>query len=226
MPATPPYLPPRDADFDAWLLNFSTLITASPTTYGLVAGDATIIAAQNTAWHAAYLLAINPSTRTPVTVAAKDVARVNATVIVRPYAQRIAVNPAVDNSDKVAVGVNPRGTVPTPIPAPTTWPALVWLGASPGVVQIAYKDSSLGATKKKPFGSTGMELWVGYGTGSPPPLADCSFVSMVTKSPLAIDTTGNAGKAMSIYARWTTRSGPAGTAQQGPWSPVLVGTAV
>lgn len=226
MPATPPYLPPRDADFDAWLDNFSDLITAAPTTYGLVSGDAVIIAAQNTAWHAAYVLAINPSTRTPVTVAAKDVARVNATVIVRPYAQRIAVNPAVDNSDKVAVGVNPRGTVPTPIPAPTTWPALVWLGASPGLVQIAYKDSALGATKKKPFGAIGMELWVGYGTTSPPPLVDTVFAGIVTKSPLGINTTGNAGKAMSIYARFSTRSGPAGSAQVGPWSPVLVGTAV
>lgn len=226
MPATPAYIPPRDADYDAWFLNFSTLLTASPTTYGLVAGDATAVATQYTAWHAAYLAATNPSTRTPVTVATKDTARITATLVLRPYCQRIAVNPAVTNGNKVAIGVNPRGTVPTPIPAPLTFPALIWLGASPGVIQLAYKDSSLGATKKKPFGAIGMELWVGYSATTPPPLSECAFVSMNTKSPLVLDTTGNAGKAISIYARWATRSGPAGVSQPGPWSVVLPGTVV
>jgi hypothetical protein len=226
MPATPSYIPARDIDFDAWLLNFSTLLTASPTTYGLVAGDATAVAAAYTAWHDAFIDATTPGTRTPVTVATKDTERINATVIVRPLAQRIAVNPAVDNGDKVAIGVNPRGTVPTPIPAPLTFPVLVWLGATPGVIQLAYKDSSLGATKKKPFGAIAMELWVGYAATTPPPLVETNFVGNFTKSPLVLDTTGNAGKAVSIYARWVTRSGPAGVAQVGPWSVVLPGTVV
>ena len=49
MPQLPPYIPARNANLIAWAANFSTLITASPGTYGLLAGDATAIAAQNTA---------------------------------------------------------------------------------------------------------------------------------------------------------------------------------
>jgi len=36
-------IPSRDADLDTWLLNFKTLIAATPTNYGLVAADATAI---------------------------------------------------------------------------------------------------------------------------------------------------------------------------------------
>jgi len=226
MPATPSYIPAKDADFNAWFDNFNTLLTANPTNYGLVAGDATAVDAQWDIWDPAYQAAITPTTRTPVTVAAKDVARVNATLVLRPYAQRIAVNPAISNALKVGIGVNPRGTVPTPIPAPLTFPVLIWIAATPGVIQLAYKDSSLGATKKKPFGSIGMELWAGYGATSPPPLAEANFIASITKSPLVVDTTGNAGKAVQFFARWVTRSGPGGVAQVGPWSAGLAGTAV
>ena len=226
MPTPAPYIPPRDADFDAWFTNFSTLLTASPTTYGLVAGDATTVAASLTLWSAAYTAAITPSTRTPVTVAAKDTQRIASTLILRPYAQRIAVNPAVTNGNKVAIGVNPRGTVPTPIPAPTTPPILYWKGAFPGEIKLAYKDTALGATKKKPFGAIGLEVWAGYGATSPPPLSGCVYQKTMTKSPNVLDTTGHAGEAVAIYGRFVTRSGPGGNAQFGPWSTVLVGTVV
>ena len=218
MPATPPYIPPRDADFENWFNNFSTLLTASPTTYGLLAGDATTVAALYSAWNAAFVLATNPGTRTSVTIAAKDVARVNATVVVRPYAQRISVNPAVANSDKVAIGVTVRSTVPTPVPPPTTFPIIGLLALTPGVFQYSYKDSSLGPTKAKPFGAIGMEVSVGFSaTGSLPVSGTVSY-GTVTKSPNFFDTTGEAGKTMSFYARWVTRSGPNGQSQRGPWS--------
>ena len=55
MPALAPYIPVKDADLANWLDNFSALITASPATYGLVAGDAVAIAAQVAAWDAAYV---------------------------------------------------------------------------------------------------------------------------------------------------------------------------
>ena len=38
------YIPSRDAELGQWWTNFSTLISGSPGTYGLVAGDAANIA--------------------------------------------------------------------------------------------------------------------------------------------------------------------------------------
>ena len=46
------YLPHNDAELLAWSSNFSSLITAAPVTYGLVAGQATAYAALHTAYAA------------------------------------------------------------------------------------------------------------------------------------------------------------------------------
>jgi hypothetical protein len=49
MPALPPYMPTKEADFTNWLNNSSTLISANPPAYGLMSTDAANIAAQNAA---------------------------------------------------------------------------------------------------------------------------------------------------------------------------------
>ena len=80
--ANAPYIPAKDALFAAWLLNFSTLLTASPVTYGLTAPDAVTVAGVNGTFQAAYATATNPATRTSGAVAATDVARLDAEAIV------------------------------------------------------------------------------------------------------------------------------------------------
>ena len=115
MPAVAPYIPAKDAQFDAWLNNFSTLISAAPATYGLVAGDATTIAAQYSSWHAAYLLCTSKSTKTANAVSAKNTAKVTALAIIRPYAQTISNNPGVTSANKIALGLNPKTSTPSPI---------------------------------------------------------------------------------------------------------------
>jgi phage-related baseplate assembly protein len=147
---------------------------------------------------------------------------VNATVVVRPYAQLISANPAVANSDKVAIGVTVRSTVPTPVPPPTTYPILAMLAMTPGVMQYAFKDSALGPTKAKPFGAIGMDVSIGYSTTGALPVSDTTLQQRVTKSPNSFDTAGQTGKYLSFFARWVTRSGPAGQSQVGPWSTPIV----
>ena len=46
MPALPPYIPAQEGQFNTWLNNFSTLISANPPAYGLMTSDAANIAAQ------------------------------------------------------------------------------------------------------------------------------------------------------------------------------------
>lgn len=220
--AAKPYIPPTDADFDAWLLNFTTLLTAAPATYGLTAPDAVACAAQYTAWHPAYLLAIDPSTRTSVTVAAKDAARVTAEQVLRPFAIQISLNQAVLPGDKVAIGVNLPNNTPVPIPPPLTFPQLSFRSAEPLVHILQWQDSGLGTGKKKPFGAIGCELYRSIGTvpATDPDQADYS--GTFTKSPLrSTFTPAQVGKVCTYFARWITRSGPGGVAQTGPWSAPL-----
>ena len=221
-----PYLPKKDADFNNWFANFHTLLTATPTAFGLVSGDAVIVAAQWAIWDPAYVAATNPSTRTSVTVAAKDTARTNATAIIRPYATRIAGNPAVTDGNKAAIGVTIRSTTRTPVPAPTSFPTLSLRSITPGIAMLDYTDSSGTIGKAKAAGATGVEVWASFGTAPFPSPTASLLQGVFTKSPLRVDLAGHAGSIVTLFGRYVTRSGPAGQQQVGPWSSGLSFTVV
>src|SRR3954467_6589768 len=100
----PTYIPQTDSGLDVWASNFSTLLTAAPTTYGLTSGNATTVASVYTTWHAAYLAAADKPSRTPIKVQAKNTAKTNLLAIVRPFAQQIRANASVTDENKVAIG--------------------------------------------------------------------------------------------------------------------------
>jgi hypothetical protein len=212
--AAAPYVPPKDADFALWADNFATLITANPSTYGLDAIAAAAIQAENDAFQAAFTLATNPGTRTPVTVAAKDSARITCQALMRVYASQIRINPGVLNSDKIDLGLNLPNPIPSPIPVPTSFPVLSLVQAAPLTHQFKYQDSVLAVGKAKAPGALQMELraFIGVAAGTDPE----TFVTKqwATKSPfLVVWDAGDAGKLATYACRWVTRRGLAG-----PWS--------
>ena len=217
-----PYLPTTDSGLDLWSANFAALITAVPADFGLVAADAVAINAVVTPWHSAYLTATNPATRTPAAIAAKDAARTVLEGTVRPYAVNISRDPSVTNENKIAVGVNLPNSSRTPVPPPTTQPALSLVTSVHFQQVIAYRDTSTPTSKAKPVGAVGMDLRLFIGT-TPPPAPDLIIPSgTITKSPVAVGfTAADVGKTATYFARWTTRGGPGGTAQSGPWSAPL-----
>jgi hypothetical protein len=221
MSSYPPYIPPRDSVFATWIANFSALLTANPTDFGLVAGDATAVDGVNTTWQAAYTTAIDPATRTAPTVAAKDVARASAEAVVRPYAVQISRNAAVTDANKSSIGVTVPSLVPTPIPAPTVAPSVSLVAATILSMLLDYK--AVGSSgKSKPFGSVGVEIYRAVGLVAATDPTQATFVGIVNKSPfrqafLAADQ----GKFCTYFARFVTRSGPDGVAQPGPWSAPL-----
>lgn len=96
---------------------FSTLISAAPTTYGLVAGDATAYAALNAAYAAAYVAANAPETRTKVTITNKDDAAVSLRAMASLLAKKIDGTATVTNGMKEAIGLSVRKT-PAPFGPP------------------------------------------------------------------------------------------------------------
>jgi hypothetical protein len=218
MPALPPYIPARDADLANWSNNFSTLLTASPGTYGLLSTDATTVSAVVAPWLTAYALAINPATKTPVTVAAKDTARFSMLATVRPYAQQISLNAGVLTSDKIAIGVNPRTSTPVPIAVPTTNPVLSIDEAGTLQHVLRFQDSmSSPSVKSKPYGVIQMYC---YAMTSATPVTDPTtlpFIQACTKSPSLITWDSSAKGHTAYYAsRWATRTG-----KLGPFSPII-----
>src|SRR5438105_3306455 len=96
------YLPSKETQLSAWVANFSTLITATPGAYGLMASDAVTIASAVNLFTAALTLALNPATKTKATVADKNAKKHSMLVTIRQYAQVIKRNLGVSNEAKIA----------------------------------------------------------------------------------------------------------------------------
>lgn len=217
-----PYIPTTDAGVSSWLLNFSTLITAAPTDYGLTSGNAVTIDAQNTAYQAAYSLATDPSTRTPSTVAAKDAAKSAALAVVRPFAMQINANPSVTDEQRSDLGLTIRKIVPTPIPAPTAVPGLALVMLTPLAALIRSFNTATPTSKAKPYGAATVEIVQSVGTVFATDPSQCSFVNGFSKSPLSLDfTSDDVGKKCTVFARYATKGSYAGPSLKGPWSAPL-----
>lgn len=212
------YIPAKEADLSAWLQNFSTLITATPATYGLTSGDASLIATAVANWTTAYNLTTSPTTKTATTVSAKNTQKVIVLAIARPYAQMIANNAGVSSANKIAVGVNPKTNTPTPIPTPTTNPVLTCDLSGNMYLIIRYRDSSASpSVKAKPFGAKALQI---YSQTSTTPVTDPTelpYIRNITKSPFQLPfDSSDVGKKAYMASRWVTATG-----EVSPWSPII-----
>lgn len=216
----PPYIPPKDADFASWMENFSDLITANPSLYGLVAADAVTIAGVNATYQSAYTTAVNPATRTGPSVAAKDAAKAAALNVARPYSIQIRNNAGVTNQDKLDLGLTVPDLTPTPIPAPSTSPLLDIVAATPLQHTLRYADQNTPDSRAKPFGATALLLYRSIGVAAAVDPDQADFVGVFTKVPVASNfASGDVGKIATYFGRWATRTGLVG-----PWSnPVSMG---
>src|SRR5690348_10613928 len=94
------FIPAKDADLLAWSVNFKTLITATPTDYGLTAGQATAYGTLHTAYATAYQTAIDPSTRTKPAITARRAARAALVADIRALAKIVEGTSTVTDAQK------------------------------------------------------------------------------------------------------------------------------
>lgn len=215
-----PYLPADDAGLTKYANNFSSKLTAAPTDYGLVAGDAVIIAALLVTWEAAYTAGKNPSTRSTTAIAAMAAARQAMRAGIQALAPRVSANPAVTSEDKVSLGV----TVPSESISRNG------CGRTFGIIQIA---------RRNPTSLSWKLLFAGRAVKAPMP-DDCQKVEVqIEVSDNAVDfselleqesiisgrqsgtipfETDNRGRAKRIRFRCVCNATSAGTPSYGPWS--------
>lgn len=202
------YVPPRDGDFNTWLIAFSAYITANAVALGLTSGDATTLAGMTTTWTDAYNAAIAGTTRGPMAVSTKDTARANVQAFARQLAIQVQANPAVTNDQKVALGITVRKTTKTPVPAPTTSPILTFIAATPLQHTLRFADQLTPASRALPFGAIALELSV-YISLTPP--IDSSVPSQMltlTRNPAPVNfQTADRGKTAYYTGNWRTRTG-------------------
>jgi hypothetical protein len=200
MPANPPYIPRKDADLNNWSQNFANLLTLTPALYGQTSGTAAAVQSVVDSWHAAYGLVTSPSTKTAAAVAAKDSAKVTMLASVRPVAINISLNPAVATADKMAIGVNPRTAVPSPITPPTTYPIVTIQAGAALQLYVRYRDSAASTSvKSKPYGVQSVQLKYLI---SSTPVTDVAMLTQqatLTKSPFLLQFTGGGQCYLAAY---------------------------
>lgn len=216
------WIPAKDSDLEPFALNFSTLLTANPSGYGIAGTDASAVAAAYASWHSSYLLVSDPATKTKVTVAAKDIARGQMLVQIRVYGALIRANQGVSQDNKTALGIHLPDLVPTPVPPPSTFPILSFIGATPGQFTMRYADQNTPDKKHKPAGSILLQV---YGATSSTVVSDPSvlpFLSLVGRNPFPLSwSNSDKGKIAYMAARWINRRG-----EPGPWSAIVTSNVI
>lgn len=207
------FIPTKDAELLAWSANFSAMITADPTEYGLTAPQATAYAALHAAFAAALETATEPSTRTRGTVAAKDDARAPLKAMARELARIANAYPPITNQQRIDLGLNPRDAEPTPINPPTVSPVLEVVSAVGRTLKIRLREAN-SDRRGKPAGVDGATLFSFVGAEPPADIALWKFEGSTTRTSFDVEfpPTVAAGSQVWLTAFWfnpRSQSGPA-----------------
>jgi hypothetical protein len=217
------FLPDRDSLLLAWSLNFSNRITATPTTYGLTAAQATAYAAVHAAFATA-LAAVDPNERSKSLVAAKNTARDNLRTQARALAKLVDGTLTVTPAQRLELGLNVRKT-PTPIPVPTASPFIETRQRYGTTVFVRISDGS--GKRARPSGTQGARVYTFVGDTPPTDPQDWFDEGQTTRADveLLFPAETPPGTTVWITAAWYNPRGQLGPACT-PVSTVLAGGAM
>jgi hypothetical protein len=206
------FFPSSDTALLAWSLNFSTILTASPTTYNITAAQATAYAAVH-ATFATALAACDPANRNKANVEAKNTARTTLKTQAKLLASMVNGSSTVTNAQKIALGLNVRAK-PTPIPAPSSKPTITIKSVSAWTVKIKLGDSASSKKRGKPPGVIGASIFSFTGALPPTDMTAWKFEGNAGKTVLDVQfaNTLAAGTQVWLTAFWFNgrkQSGPA-----------------
>jgi hypothetical protein len=210
--ATLTFLPSRDSALVAWSTNFNTLITATPTAFGLTAALATAYGSLHTAFVTA-VAACDPGIRSKASVSTKNTAKAALKAEVRLLASLVNGTASVTNAQKLQLGLSVRSK-PSPIPAPINAPGLDVISVTAWTVKIKLHDSAAGSKRGKPAGVSGGSIFSFVGATAPNDIASWKFEGNTGKivNDIAFDTTNAPGTKVWLTAFWFNgrkQSGPA-----------------
>ena len=206
------FIPARDANLVAWSNNFNTLISATPTAFGLVAAQATAYATLNTAFDTAYNTIKNNTTRSPANILAKNAAKKTLITSARQLAGVIQKYPSITNSQRSALGLTVPSK-PSPVPPPSAAPALEIGAVSGYTVKIKLHDSASGSKRGKPPGVSGASVFSFAGATPSADLSSWKFEGNTSKTAVSVvfANTLAAGAQVWLTAFWFNakkQSGP------------------
>ena len=218
----PDFIPPNDAEFDSWQANHVTYLSAHLVALGLTPIDPDVVAvlAGQTTWTTTYPAHIAAQAAAEAASAAKDAARAAYEVVLRRLVGRLQRSTSVDDSERQALGITVRDSIPTPAPVPTTKPVLIPDTSARLRITVGFADEGTPTSKARPFGVIGCELWMKVGGPPPVDLSECEFVALDNRTPKTVEFEGaDANKTVHFLGRWQNSRG-----EKGPLSETVSAT--
>lgn len=220
--ASPYYLPAGLLPFQDWNNNFDTLISTNPTRYGLTAPLAAGHASLTGNFNNALAVSTAPSTRTPVTVAATNIAFNAVRVSAQNLVQIAQASGLLTETIAAEIAVTFRDKIKTPIPPPTQIPTLAMESITP--FQSVFRIKEAGADNNRiPAGCVGYQVAVAIAPVNPPTSPDeLTLIGNGTKRFYTVPYSGlDGGKTTYTAVRYVN-------ARQavGPWSNIITSTIV
>ncbi len=209
------YIPGADGAFDAWQSNFVTYATANAAALGLdPLVDIPPVATAQTAWTADY--AANTAAQAAAQAArqAKEAARSAFEGVIRPLVGVLQASAAVDDTERAALGITVPDTKPTPVGPPTTRPVVTVDTSQRLQHTIAFTDELTSASRAKPAGVRGAQVWVKIGNPAPTDPNELTYLATDTRTPYVTNFDGaDANQVAHYMLRWESTRG-----ETGPWS--------
>ncbi len=208
-----PYLPNRRTNRLAYLQDVSAKITAAPATYGLEAGQATVLATKLTQ------LTTDVSAQTTLRNQAKEMsARIlnsdsDVSSCFRLLAVQAMSDPWVSDPDLANLGLSRRKPSHTPRPAPTRPPEFSLWKLDLGLAYFAFRDGGSAGPRSRAANAIGIQ--VSLVAGSEPAVAgeaDTGNIQQMARTYRAVKTLPGRVPHRA-YARWITARG-----LTSPWS--------
>ncbi|PYS48770.1 MAG: hypothetical protein DMF68_12120 [Acidobacteria bacterium] len=214
MASTSDYIPNPDGDFNAWLQNFVSYISANTAALGLSAADITPVADAASDWNTKYAANISAQSAAQSARQAKDDSRDDAEKAVRPLVGRLQSSTAVTDAQRQSLSITVRSATRTTTGAPTTKPVAQVDTSQRLRHTISFVDELMPTSRAKPVGVQGCEIWMMIGLTPPTGPADFRYLATDTRSPYTVEfDAADAGKTAYYILRWVSTRG-----ETGPWS--------
>lgn len=208
----PDYIPSTDLALDVYAQNMDTKVTANPTSYGLVAGDATALHTLRLDFTTKLALVSDPATRTSIAVQNKNDSRAALVAKIRSLAAIVNADPDTTDGQRQELGLTVQDQTQTPIPPPATKPLLSVEGVGALQAGLRLVDELTPNSRSKPFGVTGAMIYAKVGGEAPPAsVEECTFMGFATRNRHTVAfAPAQAGETAYVLARWINAKGEAG----------------
>jgi hypothetical protein len=193
------FLPKREAELVTWSTNFDTRITATPTTFGLTAAQATAYGTLHDAFVTAYNAATNAGTNSASAIVTKNTAKAALIASARQLAGIIQKFPGTTNTMRSELGLTVKDAEPTPIPPPAVAPSVVVTSSSGNTVGLRLVDPANPTRRGKPAGVDGIAVFSYVGATAPTDEAGWKFEGNTSRTAVEVVFPGTTAPGAKVW---------------------------